>query len=445
MFSGDSRVHPCGRMTKKVVVQRLRDEASTGRETMAIRITESMKFNTLNTNLAAVQVKYSELLEKMASQKNINRISDDPSGVAIIMNYRQTKSSIDGYQRAIENSQAWITVTESKLMSANDLLVSAREISLSQGTGTASAETRKYASEQVTQIINELQSLANSQYADRYLFSGTKTGTQPFTEGGSTTARLGSPDGARDNTFEGTLAVTGDYAGDENRTYAVKILSRDWDELNDEYTYTWAVSSDGGRTWGDADTPATIGTADPLTIRLDDLGGIDLELAPLTQAADENDMFFVDAFAAGHYEGNAEALSVEIGAGVTFEYSITGDSVFSGGGPGAVDVFEVLNNLKEALENNNEEAIRNQLDGLNQASTQVNTAVARCGTRMNRLAIAGNNLTDLDFKITELMSNREDVDISALVTEFAMQEIVLKATYSMAAQVSNVTLLDFLR
>lgn len=406
---------------------------------MAMRITESMKFNTMNANLAAVQVKYAEILEKMATQRNINRISDDPSGVAMIMNYRQTKSSIDGYQRAIENSRAWITVTESKLTSVNDLLVKAREIALSQGSGTANAETRQYAAEAVTQIINELQSIANSQYADRYLFSGTKTGTQPFSESGSSAARLGLPGGARDNAFEGAMAVTGDYSGDENRTYAVKILSDDG-----VGNYTWTVSADGGRTWGaESDPPAPL--AEGYTITMDSVQGIELVFDTVMVPPGPGDIFHVDAFAAGYYEGNSESLSVEIGKGVTFEYSITGDTVFSPKEPGRADIFHVLNSLKGALESNDPEGIRNQIDGLVQASVQVNTAIARCGTRMNRLDIASNNLTDLDFKITELMSNREDVDISALVTEFAMQEIVLKASYSMAAKVSNVTLLDFLR
>jgi len=115
-----------------------------------------------------------------------------------------------------------------------------------------------------------------------------------------------------------------------------------------------------------------------------------------------------------------------------------------GSGENAVDVFKVLDDLKVALENNETEGILNRVDELKQASVQVNTGIAKCGTRINRLEIAGNNLTDLDFKLTEMISSREDVDISALVTEFAMQEIVLNATYSVASRMGNITLLDFL-
>lgn len=407
---------------------------------MSMRVTERMRFNTMNSHLAAVQVRYAEILEKMASQRSINKISDDPAGVAMIMNYKKTQASITGYQRAIENAEAWITITESQLMAASDLLVKAREIVLSQSTGTATEETRMYAAEQVSQIIEELQSIANSQFADRYLFSGTKTGTSPFAKEGSQEPRLDVPLQARDNVFQGTLSVNGTYGGDDNRTFVVKILSGDADTGE----YTWAVSRDGGRTWG-AETDPPVELNEGSTILIDAGYGLELEFAAIMEGPGVGDIFYVDAYAAGYYQGNADELSVEISKGVTFEYSISGNSVFSETGPGTVDVFEVLNNLKEALENNDPEGIGNQLDVLKQASTQVNTGIAKCGTRMNRLEIAKNNLTELDFKLTELVSNREDVDISAMVTDFAMQEIVLKATYSMAAQMGTVTLMDFLR
>ncbi len=404
---------------------------------MTMRVTEMMRFNTMYSHLSNVQLRYAEILEKMASQRNINKISDDPSGVASIMNYKKEQSVITGYQRAIENAESWITITESQLTSAAEILINAREIALSQGTGTATDETRLYAAEQVSQLINQLQSIANYQYADRYLFSGTQTATQPFASVASESHQLGLPRQAGGNAFSGDISVDGNYEGTDNRSYVVKILSAD----EDTGEITWAVSSDGGRTWGEESDPEVL-TAGTTTVPLDDDGGIDLVFESVDGAPAAGDIFYVDAFAAGYYKGNSDELSVEISKGVTFEYSITGDSVFSP--QGGVDVFALLNELKEALEDDDSEAVLGTLDGLQRASIQVNTAIAKCGTRMNRLDIAKNNLTDLDFKLTELVSSREDVDISELVTDFAMQEIVLKATYSMAAQMGTMTLMDFL-
>ena len=75
----------------------------------------------------------------------------------------------------------------------------------------------------------------------------------------------------------------------------------------------------------------------------------------------------------------------------------------------------------------------------------MNENIARCGARMNRLEIAENNMADLDFNLTKLISNTEDADISEIATELAMKEIALKASYATASKIENLTILDFLK
>ena len=64
---------------------------------------------------------------------------------------------------------------------------------------------------------------------------------------------------------------------------------------------------------------------------------------------------------------------------------------------------------------------------------------------MNRLEIATENLSSLDLKITELLSGKEDVDITELVTELSMKELTLQASYQMAAKIGSISLLNFLK
>jgi flagellar hook-associated protein 3 FlgL len=68
-----------------------------------------------------------------------------------------------------------------------------------------------------------------------------------------------------------------------------------------------------------------------------------------------------------------------------------------------------------------------------------------CGTRMNRLEIAKKNMADMDMNLTELISGVEDADVSEIITRFAMKEIALKASYSVASKIGNLTILNFLR
>ena len=109
-------------------------------------------------------------MEKMATQKNNNRPSDDPIGMSRVLNLRKSKASVEQYRRNIDSGNSWIEVAESKLYSVDELLIRAKEIAIAQSTATASAETRSISAVEVQQIIDEMLSLANSKYGDRYLF-----------------------------------------------------------------------------------------------------------------------------------------------------------------------------------------------------------------------------------------------------------------------------------
>ena len=400
---------------------------------MAIRVSENMKFNTMVNNLFRVQDSHNVLMEKMATQKKINRPSDDPIGMSRVLSLRKSKASVEQYRRNINSGNSWIEITESKLSSADELLIRAKEIAIAQSTATASAETRSISAVAVQQIIDEMLSLANSKYGDRYLFSGTRMDEEPFSSSESA-ATIGPAVAADGNVFDGTVAsVGGPYTGSENKTYAVKIVDSG---LFADATYQ--ISSDGGKTWGNLETDLDTGT-----ITLGD--GINLTFTAETTDLTANDIFYVNAYPPGYYNGNGEEFSIEIGKGTSFDYSISGESVFTDNGGGNVDIFKVLNDLKDSLEANDPDGIAAQLDNLGKASGQVNENIARCGTRMNRLEMAENNMADLDFNLTKLISNTEDVDITEIATELAMKEIVLKASYAMASKIGNLTILDFLK
>jgi flagellar hook-associated protein 3 FlgL len=147
---------------------------------MVMRVSEGMKFNAITQNLAASQREYTILMEKSTSQKEINRPSDDPVGMSQVLGFRSSRASIEQHQKNIGSCTSWLTMTESELSSANDLLVRAREIAIAQATATASDESRDAGAMEVQQIIEQMQTIANTQYNGRYIFAGTRTDQAPF-------------------------------------------------------------------------------------------------------------------------------------------------------------------------------------------------------------------------------------------------------------------------
>jgi len=275
--------------------------------------------------------------------------------------------------------------------------------------------------------------LANTKYGDRYLFSGTKTQETPFSSSRRAAAEIGDPVAAGGNAFDGSVGKAGTYTGTQNKTYVVEVVAGG--TLADA---TYRVSADGGKTWGDTQTDLDGGT-----ITLGE--GIQLEFTddgdtPLTA----HDIFYVNASVAGYYSGNGEELSINIGDAMPFDYSISGEAAFTDRGEGSVDIFGVLNDLKNALESNDTDGIASQLDDLEAASDQITKKISTCGTRMNRLEIAKNTLADLEMDLADLIANVEDADMTELITQFARKEVVLKATYAAASQIGKLTLIDFL-
>ncbi|MBW2636545.1 MAG: flagellar hook-associated protein FlgL [Deltaproteobacteria bacterium] len=219
---------------------------------MVMRISENIKFNTIVDNMFKSQNSYNKLAEKIASLKKINRPSDDPIGMSRVLNLRESRASIGQYTRNMDSCESWLTITESKLSAAGDLLAKAREVAVAQSTATSSAESRSSEAETVQQLIDEMLALANSKYDGRYLFSGAKAGEVPFSSSERTVATLNNPVKADGNAFVGTVAVTSDpadYSESVNKTYVVKI-----DTGGALGAAKYQVSSLGGKkdTWSEA-------------------------------------------------------------------------------------------------------------------------------------------------------------------------------------------------
>ncbi len=301
-----------------------------------MRITDSMRFNTMVNNLNHTQSDYNEISEAISTQKKVNRASDDPVAATRILDIRRGKAAIEQYKQNMDISRSWISATETTLSSAYDMLNTAMGIAL--GSAGADAATRENAAANIQDIIDSMLSLANTKWGDRYLFSGTREDVAPFTDALSA-ATIDPPQAAAGNTFAGTVVSSGAYTGGTNKTYAVKITS---DGLLGAATYKF--STDGGRTWSaDASTPlnGAISVGDGVTLTFDDVSG--------TNPFGENDVFYVNATAAGYYQGNDENLSIPINRGTNDEYSLTGAEVFTAAGAGGVDVFQTLHALRAAL------------------------------------------------------------------------------------------------
>ena len=143
-----------------------------------MRVTNNMMTDSLVRYLTAQNEALYERQTIIASQKRINKPSDDPIGTGKIMDYRQTLSSIEQYQTNIQTGKTRLEVTETDLDLVNDLLELTKSIAETEALQTA--ESRQLAAEEVKSLFDQVLDLTNSELNGNYLFSGYQTRTAPF-------------------------------------------------------------------------------------------------------------------------------------------------------------------------------------------------------------------------------------------------------------------------
>lgn len=143
-----------------------------------MRVTNNIMTDSLVRYLTAQNEALYERQTIIASQKRINKPSDDPIGMGKVLDYRQTLASIEQYQTNIQRGKMRLDISEIHLDLVDDLLQMVSAIAQTETGGTA--ESRRLAAEQAKMLYDQVLDLANSKLNDNYLFSGYQTKTAPF-------------------------------------------------------------------------------------------------------------------------------------------------------------------------------------------------------------------------------------------------------------------------
>ena len=132
--------------------------------------------NALNDALSREQ----QLTNQLASGVRVNAVSDDPVAAGrnvLLLNQIQRD---DAFTQTSSLVTGQLQVADSALGSVVAQLNQAISLATSANNGTKNASDLKAIANQLSGILNEVESLANSNYQGRYIFAGGKTSAQPF-------------------------------------------------------------------------------------------------------------------------------------------------------------------------------------------------------------------------------------------------------------------------
>lgn len=346
-----------------------------------MRIADKMAINQVNAGIQKNRADLTDLQNQAATQKRINKPSDDPLAATRVLSARTNVNSSQQFIKNINQAKNFLEFSDQSLGEMTEVLTRAKELAISQSTDAgANAASRAVTATEVGQLFDQTVQVANRKLGDRFLFGGFKTTNPPF-----------SADGA--------------YKGDHGEIRVV--INREADvAINIPGSRVFLGEGiRSGRVKNDApgEEPQLKNEA---TIR-----------GPAEAPVPE------EAAAPSHLQSNLSATWRNDGT----------------------NVFGVLNDLEVSLRTNSKEGVQESLDRLDEALAQVVLARSEVGSRVSTLNSSMENLTKGVIDSKALASSLEDVDAFELVSDLNKSESTLKASLASSGKLIQPSLLDFLK
>lgn len=201
-----------------------------------MRVTQSMMFNNMNRNINSIMSDSMESNMQGATQKRVNRPSDDPAASIKILSYRASLASTEQYIDNSSDADAWLKSTDSALQQTQVILSRVEELAIQASSGTMTDENRLAVSHELNQLFDQLINLSNTEFAGNHLFSGHKTGGAAYDSVLGITTKSPELD---DVGFKVDGAI--------DRTVMVRFP--DDGEVGGAADMEYEFSKDGGKTW----------------------------------------------------------------------------------------------------------------------------------------------------------------------------------------------------
>lgn len=149
-----------------------------------------------------------------------------------------------------------------------------------------------------------------------------------------------------------------------------------------------------------------------------------------------------------NYAGNSEDMVRQVGKNFQQTVNVPGDEAFNVNGTvsGVADVFKVLTDVADDIENGNVTSLSDtRLQEIDALLQHVLGLRADMGARINTLEMGKNMMVNTQTNLREQLSNTEEVDLSAVVTQLQTEELTYRAALAATSRIVPQSLLDFLQ
>jgi flagellar hook-associated protein 3 FlgL len=145
-----------------------------------MRVANKTIYEAIKFELGNVTEHLYEANKIVMTGKRINSLSDDPVGLTQCLNIRSSLSNLEQLERNISKGRNWLDAGEIALRSINDLITSAKVLSVQMANDSLNVSDRADAAEQIRGTLQQVLDLSNTMVDTQYIFAGTMGNTKPF-------------------------------------------------------------------------------------------------------------------------------------------------------------------------------------------------------------------------------------------------------------------------
>ena len=393
------------------------------------RISTSNAYNSALHNLMTRQDNLAQSQEQLTSGKRVVKASDDPTAAARAERARALGDRTTASQRALDASNNAMTLTESALGDAGDLMQQARELLVSAGDASYGDAERQSKANALQALRTQLLSVANrADGQGGYVFSGQGSGGAPFVDqpGGVTFKGVG---GAVNVATDEPLPLTLDGG---NVWLAANTGNGVFVTTNTNSSAAWIDS-------GSVTAPDQI-TGSTYDIQFSTAGGA----TTYSVLKDGNQVSTGNAYTSG------QQISVD---GMSFAISGTpadGDVFETTPSTKSLSVFDTLDKAVAMLSTPDQggasvqQAVQESLRNLDQCSSQLSSARSFAGTTLQRLDGVKGRLDATQLSAQTDRSNAEDLDMVQALSSFNQQQTGYQAALQSYATIQKLSLFQYL-
>jgi flagellar hook-associated protein 3 FlgL len=386
------------------------------------RVTYTTIPNNVQSGIQTNAAKLDDLMTKLSTGKMLNQPSDDSVGISKSLKLHSQSNRQDQYLRNLQDGQAWLATSETALKSGNDVLQRANELAIQGANDTYSATERQYLSGEVGVLADQMLSIASTTLKGDFIFSGTQTGTPPYSKqsGSDTILSTANPNGTLLNTVPTTVQLFDTSLKDSNTTTG---------NPGTKDILPGTLSIPGLTEGTDSKVEYKTGKVTFLTPAATTLaagGGIKASFDWIRRS--EKDM--------------TGTVDREVQKDTTLPVNVSPDTAF--GSTSDTSVFDSLIDLMQGLHTNDATQVRASMPGVTGSLQRLLQAQTTAGSRANRVDLTQTQNQSDAASLQEQISVLEDVDFAKTISDYQTKQQVYQASIQVGAKIIQPSLVNFL-